>query len=171
MSLATILSLIGGITGPLGLVISILVFFRDRPRIAVSVAWEMAAFPKTPGYPDKFASVTAVNLGRRPAYISHFTAWQKGSTKAWLIPSTVPGQILSEGSAPYSAIIDEKAFIDDAVPWWLLRFAVSGAGGKRYYSPWLERPPKWAEGQSAPKWATRWNRRKNQINRLFAVFN
>ena len=167
MRISDALSIVGGITGPLGFVIALLVYFRDRPRVSVSVTWDMIAVPRTTGYPERFASVAVVNLGRRPAYISHVTAWQKGSRKAMLLPATVPGQILAEGSPPYSTVVDEKPFKDDGVSWWLLRFSVSGAGGKYYYSPWLERPPKWAAGQHAPRWAGRWNKTKNKGNRLF----
>ncbi len=171
MTVSDVLSVIGGITGPFGLAISLLVFFRDRARISVSVSWDMITIPREPTYPGTFGSVTVVNLGRRPAYVSHISIRQEGSHLVRLLPTTVPGKILEEGSGPYSAIIDEKPLKDGAVPWWLLRVSVSTASGRLYFSPWLERPPDWAASQKAPRWAGVWNKRKNQLNRLLAMFN
>jgi hypothetical protein len=168
MDLSGTLALIGGITGPLGFAIALLVFYRDRSRIVVSVAWDMVVLPAEPGKRGSFAYVTVANLGRRPAYVSHISARQSGSAKAILLTSVVPGKILTEGSAPYSATIDEQVLKDNHVSWWLLRFSVSTASGELYFSPWLETPPKWASAQIAPDDAALWNKRKNQLNRLLS---
>jgi hypothetical protein len=169
VTLSGTLALIGGITGPLGFVISLLVFFRDRARIAVSVSWDMEAFPRPPDYPAKFAMITIVNIGRRPTYVSHVSAREEGNPIAKLIAKSVPGRILSEGSAPYSEIMDEQPLAAEEVPWWKLRFSVSAASGRLFFSPWLERPPKWATTQTPPKGAAARNRRRNQIDRLLSA--
>ena len=135
-------SLIGGITGPLGFLISILVFFRDRPRIEVSVAWGMKAMPPNSGYPDDIVSVSVINLGRRPAYVSHVSARTDGSTVVWLLSDSVPGKVLPEGSAPFQNICNEDFFTKADVPWgWKIRFSVSTSAGKLIFSPWLEIAP------------------------------
>jgi hypothetical protein len=162
------LALIGGITGPLGFVIALLVFYRDRSRIVVSVTWDMIVLPAESGKRGSFAYVTVANLGRRPAYVSHISARQSGSAKVILLTSSVPGKVLAEGSAPYSATIEEQVLKDNDVSWWLLRFSASTPSGELHYSPWLETPPKWASEQVAPANAALWNKRKNRFDRLLS---
>jgi hypothetical protein len=166
MTVSDVLALVGGITGPLGFLISLLVFFRDRPRIEVSASWGLKAIPPDPDYPENIVSVSVVNLGRRPAYVSHVSARRQGSTRVWLLAGTVPGRILTEGSPPYISILDENVLKKNDLPWWGTRFSVSTSSGKLVYSPWLESPPDWASSQTTPWWAATWNKTKNRVNRI-----
>jgi hypothetical protein len=166
VTLPNFLAVLGGITGPLGFVISLLVFYRDRPRIVVDVSWNMVAMPPRPDYPESFASVTVSNIGRRSIYVSHITGEEDGNRVHMLIPASVPGKILSEGSAPWSVIVDEAQFKSQQPPWWNLRFYVCDTAGRRYYSRWPEKAPDWASGQSAPADALERNRQKNGQKRL-----
>jgi hypothetical protein len=64
-----ILSLIGAITGPIGVVISLLVYFRDRAKVRVVLAFDMQGFGGLAQVPNKYFAVRIFNIGLRPIYL------------------------------------------------------------------------------------------------------
>jgi hypothetical protein len=69
IDVTSILSVIGAVTGPLGFVLSVLNFLRDRPRLRVHPAWDMTTVPRDPSFPDSFVQVSVANVGRRPIHV------------------------------------------------------------------------------------------------------
>jgi hypothetical protein len=162
----SILSIIGGVTGPLGFVISLLVYFRDRARVKVNVTWDMVTMPRDPRFPERFVKVSVANVGRRPIHVSSICARIVGEEMIWLLATGIDGKTLAEGSAPYDAIADEKMFRDKGTEWWKIRFSVTDSSGKVYLSDWPMKAPKWAEKQLLPWYAKQSNRARNRLRRL-----
>jgi hypothetical protein len=71
-SAVTIITAICGVVfGFGGLLLSILNWFRDRPKLVVTLKWDMAV-TDNPSYDPKkrWGLVRVTNVGRRPAYIT-----------------------------------------------------------------------------------------------------
>lgn len=133
MDIKDIASLIGAITGPAGLLIALLVFFRDRASVKVSYNWNMV---EAGPYADKEKRVIQVmicNVGRRPIYLSHahFKSPDK-SDEALLFADAIKGVTLAEGSQPHLVYADQtqNSFDKYYKQWWKLRVVVTDAAGK-----------------------------------------
>jgi len=102
-----ILSLIGAITGPIGTVVSLLVYFRDRAKVRVVLAFDMQGFGALPKVPEMYFAVRIFNIGRRPIYLdlAHIvfpkSARKQTSVTHFLLSSGVQGVKLNEGDAPH----------------------------------------------------------------------
>jgi hypothetical protein len=124
-----ILSLVGAITGPIGVVISLLVYFRDRAKVRVVLAFDMQGFGGLTQVPDKYFAVRIFNIGRRPIYLdlAHivFPKWarrQIGVTH-FLLSSGVQGVKIAEGdpllAIRYAAFVALASRSDVEVGWGL----------------------------------------------------
>jgi hypothetical protein len=162
-----LLAVVGAITGPLGFVLSLLLFFRDRSRVQVGVSWNMITIPRDPTYPETFVSVQVVNVGRRPIFVSHIHSVIEGEKTHGLLARSASGVTLTEGSPAFSAIADEVHF--HGKPWWKIRFAAQDAAGRSYFSHWPVYPPDWAKDQAVPRFAIARNRLRNRFKRWFAL--
>jgi len=70
----------GAILGTVGTGLSVWNFWRDRPRIKVSVKNDMTNNPQ-----ERFILITAANVGRCPIYLSKAYFTIRTSTKYWLL--------------------------------------------------------------------------------------
>ncbi len=77
----------GAILGTIGTSLSIWNFWRDKPRIKVSVAKDMLLSENfmTDDPKEKFICITAANVGRCPVYLSKAYFTMRTSTKSWLL--------------------------------------------------------------------------------------
>jgi hypothetical protein len=85
-----------------GAVISFLVFRRDRPRVELTVSFNMANIAE-----QWTTIVTARNLGRRAAHVSHVGLmrarwWRLGRERKKVVsPWSAKGETLQEGGKPW----------------------------------------------------------------------
>lgn len=63
---------IGVISGISGLVLGIMNYLRDNPKLSISLTWDLEPFGEIPLDKDKLYGVIQItNTGRRPIFISH----------------------------------------------------------------------------------------------------
>ena len=150
IGLTELLAVTGALVGTAGLVLGILNFLRDRPKISVNLAWDMKSSGGARYDPDKwYAAVRVANTGRRPIYISHASLrLPKGYAHTELLLSKgLAGSKLAEGDPPkaYMAVQDDMA--QYAKDWRKIRAVVRDSAGVEYISP---RPHKKTK---VPTWA------------------
>jgi hypothetical protein len=144
-----IVSLVTGILGALlgtaGFVISILAYLRDRPRLRVTLQWDMAI---AGGNPDtKIGIVSVANVGRRPSYaVMASLVLPKGYhyTHEALMES-IPGRQLVEGGTPATFTVNYDGLGQYKRDWRKIRVMVQDSAGKQYYSNYPKKKPSWAE--------------------------
>lgn len=162
-------SLVGAVTGPFGLGLALLVYFRDRAKVDVSVSWDMRVTGGRADDTRQVALLTVRNIGRRPVYVSHAHFVAPGSdgveTPAAILTESIRGVVLPEGAPPQHYEIDQSNMKADAHHWWKVRGGITEASGKSHYTDWLVVAPEWADGFPAPKMAIWWNRIKNRARR------
>jgi hypothetical protein len=160
-------ALIGAVTGPVGLAIALMVYFRDRARISVFLAWDM----KQAECSDDIAVVRISNIGRRPIYLSHaHIRIPKGviaNISHIVFPDNIQGVTLAEGSAPHVLVLNQRQLQMEKWPriWWRLRVTVIDAAGKHYHSDWPVERPSWALSSQVPRLAIYWNRFRNWVRK------
>jgi hypothetical protein len=148
-------AVIGSITGIAGLTLGILNYRRDRPRLEVSLSWDM----ETVGHPDydpkkDYCVIVVRNVSRRTVFYSHphmamlgrkkFLFFGKRKIfKHFMIHGTLEEITLQEGDAPRKYIVDQSAFAEYAKDWRHIRGAAVDGAGKHYYSKPSKNPPKW----------------------------
>jgi hypothetical protein len=160
-------ALIGAVTGPVGLTIALMVYFRDRARVTVLLSWDMKQTESS----DDIAVVRISNIGRRPIYLSHaHIRLPKGAdanVSHLVFPDNIQGVTLLEGSAPHLLVLNQRQLQMEkyAKIWWRLRATVIDAAGKHYHSDWPLERPSWASSSQAPKLAIYWNRFRNWVRK------
>lgn len=78
-TLTILTALVGAVTGPAAFVLSLLNYFRDKPKVIVSLEWDRCLIGGV-NEDKKFGVVTVANVGRRPIFISHAHLRFPGST-------------------------------------------------------------------------------------------
>lgn len=161
-------ALVGAVTGPIGLTIALMVYFRDRARVAVSLSWDM----NQTGNPDDIAIVRISNIGRRPIYLSHahirLPRGADANVSNLVFPDNIRGVTLAEGSAPHLVVLNQRQLEMEkyAKIWWRLRATVIDAAGKHYHSEWPSKPSSWGGVNQIPKSAYYWNRLRNWVRKM-----
>jgi hypothetical protein len=166
-----ILSLIGAITGPIGVVISLLVYFRDRAKVRVVLAFDMQGFGALTQVPDKYFAVRIFNIGRRPIYLDRahivFPQWarrQIGVTH-FLLSSGVQGVKIGEGDPPHTIPTRQRELAKHSRLWPYMRAGVVDATGREYYSAWPTTKPEWG-GEHEHRFRVFTNKIRNRLRRL-----
>ena len=146
--MALIASIFGIVFGAVSLVVSFLAYFRDRPRIKVSLRWDMSV---TPGpicdHTKKYGVIEAVNVGRRPIFVSHASLKlprQGDSTPYLLLMEGVRGEKLAEGDPPWKCMINQDGLDQYSKDWKKMRAIVIDSAGKEYTSKRIKDRPSWA---------------------------
>lgn len=143
-------TLVAVVVGTAGLVLGVLNFLRDRPKVVVELQWDTTAM-NLPDYdPDKFWGVIRVtNTGRRPIFISHVAIKlpKKYEDTHLLIMEGLQGTTLEEGAPPLVFPVDQDGLEKYAKGWKKLRAQVSDSTGKVWFSPrvWNGQKPSWAK--------------------------
>jgi hypothetical protein len=148
MTLSDITAIAALIFGLSGLVLSISNFIRDRPKVVVTLQWDMTlADGISKG--KQIGLITITNVGRRPIYISHTSLkMPKESPTAYLvIKEGIMGEKLSEGDRPKIYPVEYKGLEEFAKYWKGIRAQVSDSTGKVWLSKRnaIKIEPSWAK--------------------------
>ena len=148
MTIEALASLIGAITGPAGLTIALLVYFRDRSKVRVILGWDRIMVGGPVEDKKTYTQITIINSGRRPIYLSHASIElpKRVSNKygTLLFSDGIDGVTLGEGARPHVVTADQnhENIKNHLQEWWKLRAAVVDASGQKYYSDWPMLAPK-----------------------------
>ena len=147
-----ITALTGALTGIAALVLSITNYLRDRPKIRVTLLWDMSITPN-PLFDSKkkWGLVAVANVGRRPIYVRIANLkLPKGYKNSHLVLNDgIAGKCLAEGDAPASFTINQEGLQEYAKDWHKIRAAIYDSAGREYLSPRKpskNSPPSWAKG-------------------------
>lgn len=149
MTLTELAALVGMVFGTGGLVLGILNYLRDKPRIKVRLSWDGRIINSALHDEKKlWGHVTVTNYGRRPIYItsvSIFLPKQFAGSKLLLLES-IEGRKLGEGDAPATFVIDQDNLTSEYAPHWKkMRPIVYDSSGKKYVGPSVKEQPSWAK--------------------------
>ena len=163
--------MIGAITGPLGLVIARLVYFRDRAKVRVTLMFDMQGSGGASQAPEGYCVVRVHNIGRRPIYLSHahltVPRWARNRLSAShvLLSVGIQGVTIAEGGPPHMIPTPQTGLAKYAEIWPYMRAAVVDAAGRTHYSAWPTRKPEWA-GNHSPRLRVFTNKIRNHLRRL-----
>lgn len=148
ITLTDIAALGGLIFGLTGMILGIMSYLRDRPKITVNLKWDMKAFGDPRYSSDKFwGVVTVTNSGRRPIYISHIhLKLPKGYDSTHLLLSEgIKGDKIEEGDEPKRYMIDQESLTDYKNAWNKMYAIAVDSTGKEYKSRKTKEKPEWAK--------------------------
>lgn len=136
--------IIGAVLGTAGLVISLLTYLRDRPKLKVLLKWDMTPADRPN---EKVGIIRVTNIGRRSAYVAIASLeLPKGYKHTNLvINESIPGRQVVEGGAPVGFTVNYHGMETYRNDWKRIRAVVEDSAGKRYYSNYPDRKPSWAE--------------------------
>jgi hypothetical protein len=168
MDLKDASSLIGAITGPLGLAIALLVYFRDRAKVRVTLLFDMVREGAPQG--SGVCIIRIHNVGRRPIYLTlaHLTVpyWaRKRLNTAYLLLRIPTSVTIAEGGAPHLISMPQTDLTKYAEIWPYMRAAVVDAAGRTHYSAWSTEKPSWA-GNHSHRFRVFTNKMLNRLRRL-----
>ena len=149
MTLSEIASVLGMVFGSGGLVIGILNYLRDKPRVTVRLSWGYRIANSDVHDPKKlYGLVTVTNCGRRPIYITSVSISlpKEFSGSRLLLLDSIEGRKLGEGDPPATFLLDQDNLTSEYVPHWqTMRAAVNDSSGKKYFSRPVKEQPSWAK--------------------------
>ncbi len=137
-------AILGMILGTAGFSISMMNYLRDRPKIRLTLKWDM----KNMQTMQVCGLVKVTNTGRRPVFISVVALdLPKGFKNSnLLLNASVGGAKLSEGDKPIAHIIDHTDLAQYSSQWQKIRAYAEDSTGKHYFS---EYP---AKNSPKPSW-------------------
>ena len=148
MSMVELASILGIIFGLTGAVLGSLSYFRDNPKIVVTLQWDMKTI-NMPKY-DKnknWGLVTITNIGRRTVYINAavLTLPKKYDLALMLFDNPSGHQKLGEGDPPAHFVIDQSNLVQYAEDWRKIIAEVKLSTGKIYKSKRIKKNkiPSW----------------------------
>jgi hypothetical protein len=146
-------ALVAVVIGTAGFVLSVLNYFRDRPKVIVTLGWD---YVTTADPTKRWGVVRVTNVGRRPIFISHANLTYPNSTVRVLILESAEGTKLLEGDPPKRYLLDIKEGFPSLEPyaaqWWKVRACVEDHTGKYWWSSKLTQKPKWGSGPPPTRW-------------------
>lgn len=134
-------SILGMVLGTAGFTISVLNYLRDRPRIKVTLQWNMA----DPNTGETRGLVRVTNTGRRAVYIS-IAALEMPDDMDFILNDSVVGTKLGEGDKPAGYLFNDDEMAKYSNKWRKIRAFVVDSTGKRYTSKRSSRNAK------SPRW-------------------
>jgi hypothetical protein len=151
MTLSDLTAIAGLIFGLSGLMLSVSNFLRDRPKIVVTLQWDMTVLDSG-SQKKQIGLITITNIGRRPIYISHAALrMPKESPNAYLvIKDAIMGEKLSEGDRPKIYPVEYRGLEGFAKYWKGIRAQVSDSTGKVWLSKRnaIKVQPSWAKTEA-----------------------
>ncbi len=142
-ALTTTGSVLGMVLGSAGLAISLLNYLRDRPRVKVTLTWNMVDSRTR----EVRGLVRVTNTGRRAVFIAIAAIEVPNSPTIYVLNDSLAGSKLAEGDKPAGYFISHEGMAVHAAYWRKLRAFVEVSTGEKYYSDYPrkdEPPPKWA---------------------------
>lgn len=153
--LTMITALLGVVIGTAGFVISLLNYFRDRPKVIVTLNWNSVAFDAN-GEQIKWSGISVTNIGRRPIFVSHAHLHYPDTTRVSLITESFDGAKLLEGDPPKTYLLDDTANLRRlekcAAEWWRVRARIADHTGTNWWSARVTEKPGWGTGPSPTYW-------------------
>lgn len=141
----TLLSaLVGVAIGTAGFVLGVLNYLRDKPRVVVSLTWDLEPFGAAVSALDPtkpWGALTVTNVGRRPIFVSHASLHVPGETRYFLLNDGIEGVKLLESDPPRRYVIDQQAVRDRFPEWTRLRGCVVDNTGRHWHSNPRDRVP------------------------------
>jgi hypothetical protein len=137
------------VVAAVSLTISTLNYLRDKPKVKVSLQWDMVVTRGRNTDPRKrVGCVVVTNLGRRPVFIH--SVWLKlpkaVDPPLFLIAQSMSGIKLGEGDAARPYEVNQELLKQYALHWRKLRAMAVDSAGKEYYSkPAVSKVPSWVK--------------------------
>jgi hypothetical protein len=137
-----------------GLLLGILNYFRDRPKLVVTLQWDMAVTDNPIYDPKKSWGVVRVtNIGRRTVYLANVALklpktfkTAKGFEHSHLLLSeSLGGKKLAEGDPPAGFVVNQDDLAKYSEVWQQVRAIAEDSVGKAYKSNKIAAPPSWAK--------------------------
>jgi hypothetical protein len=157
----TITAIIGVVFGLSSLILTLLNFRRDRPKLLVSLRWDAIIVRDTKGCDATFGQIYLTNTGRRPIYIRSAGIEFNPPRASWFTRTERQGKLkgrkLAEGDPPLSLVVDATRLGADLTRehsryWCEFRAFAEDSSGKRYYSEKPTQRPSWGDGDgNVPK--------------------
>jgi hypothetical protein len=137
-------AMVGMVLGTAGFVMSLMNYLRDRPKVKVTLKWDLTTDGK-----NRMGFVRVTNVGRRPIYIS-LAALEvpTGFRHTHLIlKESMPGRKLSEGDAPATFSVNYDDLAQYSKHWRKVRGYVEDSAGGKYVSKKLPKSdiPSWTK--------------------------
>lgn len=151
----TITAIAGVILGLSSLVLALLNYRRDRPKLLVSLRWDAIVVRDTKGRDASFGQLYLTNTGRRPIYITSAGIEFDPPRASWFSRTErqgkVKGRKLGEGDPPLSLVVDATRLGADLTRehsryWRHFRAFAEDSTGRRYYSEKPTKRPSWGDG-------------------------
>jgi hypothetical protein len=143
ITLSDVAAILGMILGTAGFIIGVMNYLRDRPKIKVTLKWDMTEVHSS----AVMGLLTVTNVGRRPIYISvGALKLPKGFKFTHLIlKKSMQGTKLAEGDAPATFLIDHDKLAQYSKQWRKVRGYAEDTAGKKYISKKLPKSdvPSW----------------------------
>jgi hypothetical protein len=144
--IASILTVIFCTTGA---ILGALTYFRDRPKVVVTLQWDMAVTDNQVYDSHKLWGVLCVtNVGRRPIYTSAAALdFGKSCDHIEILRESIRGVKLGEGDPPATFIASQEGLEKYAMHWKKARAMVQDSAGKTYYSKKVDtrKVPSWVQ--------------------------
>ena len=106
-------AVLGILFGLSALILAIINYRRDNPRVIVNLAWDMSMIEVGGGPQDTnklHGAITVTNTGRRPIYLSHVSL-KLPNKEYLLLKEGITGQKLSEGDPPRTFTVSHDQII------------------------------------------------------------
>lgn len=150
VTLTDFIAVLGLVSGVAGTILGVLSFFRDRPKVDVSLQWDLEVTPGTEFDSTKlWGIVTVTNVGRRPIFVSHAALkLPKGYEGTHLvINSGIAGKTLTEAAPSERYVVTQEGLEAYAKDWRDVIAQVNDSHGRTWRSKRLpaSEMPSWAK--------------------------
>jgi|SRR5579872_1866084 len=136
--------LLGLLLGTAGFVISVLAFLQDRPKLKVTLNWDMT---DSEDPTRRIGVVQVTNIGRRAAYVAMVALrLPRGYESIDLVISkSISGQRVEDGGAPVAFPVHYKDLQKYRADWQRIRAFAEDSTGRAHYSNYPGETPSWAK--------------------------
>lgn len=140
ITLTGVTAVLGAVFGTAGVVLGLMNYLRDRPRIKIFLQWNMQMIPASKAEAN-CGMVTVTNTGRRTVYISHvcLVLPKTHKNRVLLLMDSVPGKKLSEGDPPAVFIIKQDIQNEYSQELKRIRAQVQDSTGQIYSSKYSKK--------------------------------
>jgi len=135
--------ILGAVLGSAALTVSILTYLRDRPRLKVTLQWDMEEVNTG----RKMGLVRVTNAGRRPAHVGAVALVlpKKYKHSHLILNESIQGKRLNEGDRPEGFMVNYDRLAQYKSDWDKIRAMAEDSTGKAYYSDFPKKKPSWAD--------------------------
>jgi hypothetical protein len=139
---AIVTGILGAMLGSAGLAVSILNYLRDRPKLKVTLQWNMTALETR----AILGIVWVTNVGRRPTHLGAVALVlpPKYKDSHLTLHDSIKGTRLEEGGKPAVSIVNYDNMAQYKADWHKIRAMAEDSTGKAYFSEYPKVRPSWA---------------------------